>query len=339
MNQFKLFFTFLALFMALMIYLVVFLREKPVSFVAIGDMPYSDQENAMLSSPEGSIYRAIRKIAPPVLVHLGDLKGGGEACTDELLISRRDQMAALNPGRVVYTPGDNDWTDCDYDDLTPRFDELERKDFLLKIFFQEKEGQELYQKVAGIRRQKEAVENAAWKIGGLQFITIHLVGTNNGRSDITMTPDPQKALDDADLRDQNNAAWLKYIFQNADDAKGIVIAFQEDIYRPNPHYPGIDCTPQNRDKCDGLKATRELIEKLAQEYKQPVLALHGSTNAYCLHRPDGEKIPNLWRFNAFGDFKYSDAALVTFDSGVEAPFRVEGLLENREIPEICDYSR
>jgi len=45
------------------------------------------------------------------VLHAGDLKGSGEPCSDELLRRRLEQLQAVRTA-LVYTPGDNDWTDC-----------------------------------------------------------------------------------------------------------------------------------------------------------------------------------------------------------------------------------
>jgi len=114
----------------------------PVTFITLGDMPYNLWENIALTAPYGSIAQAIQASDPPVVVHYGDLKTSGEDCTDSLLAARQAQIANLHPNRIVFTPGDNDWTDCDRDSLENRFDEVERLDFLRTLFY-EGEGLEM----------------------------------------------------------------------------------------------------------------------------------------------------------------------------------------------------
>jgi hypothetical protein len=68
-------------------------------------------------------------------MHLGDMKSGGESCTDELLKEHKAVINQVYPGKIIYTPGDNEWTDCDRDTLTYSFDELERLDFITTLMY------------------------------------------------------------------------------------------------------------------------------------------------------------------------------------------------------------
>lgn len=310
-----------------------------VRFSVIGDMPYLPHEHPMLTAPDGAIVKAVRAYDPPVLIHLGDLKSGDSACTDSLLVARRDQIFDLNPYRAVYTPGDNDWTDCDREEMSPQFDELERLSFIRSIFYQSDEGAKLTRDIPGLTRQSGFVENAMWTINGLVFGTLHIPGTNNGRDEFFPPSDVDKALDEADRRDAFNEAWVDSLFDAAASAPALVITFQADIYYPDLDKSHKECTTQNRQDCDGFKRIRDYMERKAVLYQKPVLLVHGDTNAYCFHKPVGLAI-NLWRLNAPGDFKLSDAAQVAFDpDDTETPFEVQAMLTKTPLPKICDYSR
>ncbi len=309
--------------------------QSRVTFVVIGDMPYSDEENVNLTAPDGAFVKAIQAINPPVLIHYGDFKGGSEDCTDALLEARQAQIFALNPYKVVFTPGDNDWTDCDRDNMTVRFDELERLAFLRKLFF-EGTGLEMTRDIPDLVRQDGLSENAMWRVDSLVMGTLHIVGTNNGREEI-LKSDVNQALDAVDERDALNEVWLQQLFESAKSAAGLVILFQADIYRPENDKPA--CTSENRTDCDGFYQIREAIESMALAYNKPVLVVHGDTNAYCFNQ-QAEQITNLWHLNGPGDYKVIDAAQVTFSPNDVEPFKVSGvLLEPGEPPLVCDYSR
>ena len=93
----------------------------PLRFVAIGDTPYSETESEHLRNVVGP---AIEQANPAFVAHYGDFKSGGEACSEALAIERRRAIYDLLPGRVFYTPGDNEWTDCDRAYLQPPASEL-----------------------------------------------------------------------------------------------------------------------------------------------------------------------------------------------------------------------
>lgn len=308
--------------------------SQTVQFAAIGDMPYTDAEYALLEHPGGALAKAIKALDPPVLIHLGDFKPGRLSCSDELLQDRYRQIAFLHPHKTVYTPGDNEWTDCDRLTLSGRHDELERLDFLRQLFFQQDEHR-LTQAIPGLLRQQDFIENALWRIGPVMFATLHIPGTNNGRREI-LNSNVADALDEADRRDRFNAQWLAQVFSTSGSAQAIVLAFHADIFDFNSAKPA--CTDSNRTGCDGYRIIRDTIKSAAAQSGKPVLLIHGDTQAYCLNQPYYE-IPNLWRLNAPGDYKYSDASRVVFDAAnKEQPFTVTGLLDQKPAPPICDNS-
>ena len=310
------------------------IAEKATRFIVIGDMPYTDTESALLEHPDGAIAKAIKAHNPPVLIHLGDFKRGRLSCTDELYKDNYRQIAHLNPHKTVYTPGDNDWTDCDRFNMSMRFDELNRLNYLRQIFFHQDQYQ-LTKDIPGLIRQEDLIENALWKIGPVVFATLHIPGTNNGRNEI-LRSNIEEALNAADHRDQSNVKWLQQLFATAESAQAVVIAFQADMF--DFDYEISACSTENRTECDGYRMLRDLIKSSATQFKKPVLVIHGDTQAYCLHQPY-PGIPNLWRLNAPGDFKYIDASQVLFDPENKAmPFTVTGLLDQKPAPAVCNDS-
>ncbi len=308
--------------------------EKLTRFVVIGDMPYTDTEYALLEHPDGAIASAIKALNPPVLIHLGDFKRGRLSCTDELYKDSYRQIAHLNPHKTVYTPGDNEWTDCDRFNTSVRYDELERLNYLRLIFFHQDQYQ-LTKNIPGLIRQEGLIENALWKIGPVVFATLHIPGTNNGRKEI-LRSNIEAALSEADYRDQSNEKWLQQLFTAAESAQAVVIAFQADMFDFDHDKPV--CSAENRTECDGYRMLRDLIKSTVTQFKKPVLVIHGDTQAYCLHQPYAG-IPNLWRLNAPGDIKYIDASQILFDPENKImPFTVTGLLDPKPAPAVCDDS-
>jgi len=151
----------------------------PVTIGVIGDMPYTAQQfatfqgflNTMSSDPKFQL-----------TIHLGDIKSGSSACTDAYIKGIRDALNSYS-GALVYTPGDNEWTDCHRNAADPK-NPAERLGFLrAKFFFNP--GTTL-----GIRPRRvltqgsEAdfaafVENQAWVDAKTAFAVINLPGSNN----------------------------------------------------------------------------------------------------------------------------------------------------------------
>lgn len=307
---------------------------KPPAFVVIGDMPYTDAEYASLEQPDGAIAKAIRALDPPLLIHIGDFKKGRLKCSDELFQDHYRQIARLNPHRTVYTPGDNDWTDCDRFTLSGSHDEIERLHYLRHLFFHQDRYQ-LSSQIDHLIRQSDLIENALWTIDRIAFATLHIPGTNNGRKELP-PGNEQVALDEADHRDHSNEKWLQLLFTKAEPAQAVVIAFHADIFEFDFSKPV--CSSDNRTNCDGYRRIRDLLKRHVTLFRKPVLVIHGDTPAYCLHQPYHD-IPNLWRLNAPGDYKYPDASEVTFDANnSDIPFTVTNLLDRKPVPAVCDAS-
>ena len=123
--------TLLIMLICFVLYGNVYAKES-VSFVVMGDMPYTEKDKLTLQS----LSTAIPLLYPQVLIHYGDLMSGGESCTERLLENRKSEIYDLLPGHVIYTPGDNEWADCDRKHLEKSFNELDRLNYL-EAFFME----------------------------------------------------------------------------------------------------------------------------------------------------------------------------------------------------------
>jgi len=80
---------------------------KRFTFAALGCMPYG------LPATGPAFTRVIEEIdrhAPAFTVHCGDIKGGAEPSSLEGLDTMRDYFMRFE-GPLIYTPGDNEWTD------------------------------------------------------------------------------------------------------------------------------------------------------------------------------------------------------------------------------------
>lgn len=303
------------------------LFAKPFSFIALGDTPYSSSEESTL---KGEVIGAIKAFNPPFVAFYGDLKSGGESCTNELLRVRRDMVLGILPERVFYTPGDNEWTDCDRASLSIPFSELERLSYLKELFFAKPLA---LPNSWHYERQPNFVENARWMQEEIMFVTLHMVSTNNGRQDI-LKDDIQQALAMVNARDEANRVWLQSSFAKAlkQNAKALVIITQADVSAADG--AGL-CTAQNPMACDAFMRFRQELRYEAKHFTRrgqkakPVLLVHGDTNPYCMDSTFGGKsAPNLWRLNAWGDFKSpADATVISINTAnKKRPFKAKTLL-------------
>lgn len=311
-------------------------RAESVTFVVLGDMPYNKNEVDRLHD----IRKEIRDSNVPFVAHYGDVKAGRKPCDTATLLERRAMIYGLLAGAVFYTPGDNDWTDCDREEAGG-YNELERLDTLRSIFFGPGLPSDEAWNIA--RQEPRYPENARWELDDLQFVTLHIVGTDNGREEIDESRE-SVALAAVNARDAANLAWLDAGFDRA-TARGaagltvIIHADPDDIAKKSTR--DIACSADLPTDCNPHWAFLDRLRKQARAFEKPVLLVHGSTDEYCLDKDFGRRAldgqveaANLWRFNGPGDRDVIDGALVTFDpSDSDDPFTILGLLSEKAPPD------
>ena len=83
-------------------------RVAPFAFALIGDMPYG----AVRETPFDRLVAEVnRDNSVDFVMHAGDIKAGSERCDDDLIRRRFTQYQTFQRP-FVFTPGDNEWTDC-----------------------------------------------------------------------------------------------------------------------------------------------------------------------------------------------------------------------------------
>lgn len=318
----------LLLLVALSLVATAAAAAENLRFVAIGDLPYYDKDKDL---PEKQRYwqhglftaviaPAIRLAGVHFVIHYGDFQGGSEDCVDDLDDKRRTIMA-LHDGPVFYTPGDNDWTDCDRMHLKNPVSALDRLVALRDVYF--RSPLPLPPSWAYAAQQTYA-ENARWQRDGVLFATLHAVGSNSGREDIRIDA-RANALAEIEARNRANLVWLDALFAEAGRtaARAAVVAIHSDITDVPQHAP---CSDREAEQCDGYRGFREALTAHAAAFGKPVLLLHGSTGAYCWEAAYGG-VANLWRLNAAGDFRVNATVVEVAQAGVAPPFSARLLVQ------------
>jgi len=275
----------------------------PFSFVAIGCMPYARLPGS--EAGYGRVLSEINRHAPVFAIHLGDIMGGEELCTDDLLKRRLMEFDSVATA-MIFTPGDNEWTDVH---RTLKYQPLERLARIRELFFANEfsRGQRPLALVSQRRSPAftKYVENVRWSHGKVLFATVHVVGSNNNRQ-----ANVPGAIEEWTERDQANAAWLRETMTEARaaEAPGVVFFCQANPILDNP-------------------AFALFLETLANEclaYGKPVLLVHADEHRYRLEpgfrpRKDAAPIPNLTRVETFGASDLH-GVLITVDPSSSAVF-------------------
>ena len=312
-----------------------------VQFAAFGDLPYdvtvSDDGRTDTSVYLESIVPMLRdRDDVAFVIHYGDTGRPKSACSDDWLRAQRRLWSEGIRKPVLYTPGDNDWTDCDRKNVPNRVSEVERLEAVRRIMFSTPPPVDASWRAA---RQDHQPENATWWVDSVRFVSVHVVGTSNGRAQILIDC-CERTLALVDQRDAANRVWLERAFASATDGDthALVIVTHVDPFGPDD----LESTPYER--CIAKPAYAALCEQIARgaaNLGKPVLLVHGDSNAYCLDQPFPDwSGGQIWRLNGPGDFKYIDAALVrTAPDSATPAFTAFGLLSGEPVPSECDYRR
>ena len=264
------------------------------TFVAFGDMPYRPEDEVKVDRLIG----AINRLKPAFTIHVGDIKSGFTPCDDDAFKRALDQINKLEQP-VVYSIGDNEWTDCRRHSSS-KADPRERLVRLRELAFP-KPGESLGRMPMQVESQSKLmpkyakfVENQRFTRNSVVFIIPHVVGSNNGF-------DPKDPPAAAEFRERNaaNVAWIEDGFRLAMEtkAKAVVIAFQANPYEMSG---GREAMPS----ASGFVDTVQAIVGGARAFGRPVLVVHGDNHVLELESfkdVNMQAVPNTLRLQLFGD--------------------------------------
>jgi len=149
------------------------------TIAVIGDIPYGTTKLAQFPA---NIAQINADPDASLVAHVGDIKNGSSLCTDDYFTTIRSDFDQFQKP-LVYTPGDNEWTDCHQANNggylpTARLAKL-RADFFPVP------GQTLglhprWVLTQSLEPQNHAyVENTMWAQSGVVFAALNLPGSNN----------------------------------------------------------------------------------------------------------------------------------------------------------------
>ena len=261
-------------------------HNRAQTLAIIGDIPYGD---ALIAEFPADIRQINADPDVSRVIHLGDIKNGSSRCDDSYLQARlADFQTFADP--LVYTPGDNEWTDC-HRANNGGYLPTERLAKVRELFFAHP-GQTLGQQRAEVRPQSRRYpENVLWRAGGVQFGVVHVVGSNDDqfawygdRRDAAgaLVPEtPQEtALRAREYLPREAAAleWIDEIFDDAEKpgAPAVVLGMQADMW---------DGAAADQTAFIPIEA---VIADRAARFGKPVLLLQGDSHLLKVDRPAGQ---------------------------------------------------
>ncbi|MBJ7353368.1 MAG: metallophosphoesterase [Thermoleophilaceae bacterium] len=254
-------------------------HDNSFTTAVIGDTPYGAAQNANFPNDIAAI-NADPNVG--MVIHLGDIKNGSSQCTDTYFQSIRSSFDTF-ADPLVYTPGDNEWTDC-HRASNGNYNPLERLQKLRQVFF-DRPGVTLGQNRTFVRSQqwRGFPENVRWRRNDIQFGVINLPGSNDDLvpwtgawgDGLTVGPVQQG---EHDSRLAANLDWIDGVFSRAarHRTRAVVIGLQADMFDP-------EAAAANQ-----VSAYAPIIHKIATRaaaYRKPVLLLNGDSHIFEADHP------------------------------------------------------
>jgi hypothetical protein len=252
-------------------------NDGSYTFAVIGDIPYGAAQIAAFPKVVQQI-NADPKVQ--LVDHVGDIKNGSSVCSDEYFAQVKAQFDKFSDP-LVYTVGDNEWTDCHRTNNGP-YNPLERLSKIRSVFFP-KPGYTLGVNPAKVTTQaaQGIPEDVRYTRADVAFAALHIVGSNNSLAPWTgkTAPTPEQT---AEVLGRTAAVIqsIRETFAQARDEhnKSVVLLTQADMFDPtvtNPAYAD-------------YYAFQPIVDAIAQEsasFHGPVYLFNGDSHVYNSDQP------------------------------------------------------
>ena len=296
---------------------------QPVTLAVFGDWPYNDN---LLQNAPLLINSVNSDSAVSMVVHLGDIHSGSMACTGAGYLP---PLPSSNPGwnqevfyrfqqfnkPLVYTPGDNEWTDCHKSKEHSSGAPMQELASIRSLFFSQP-GKTLGRQASVLSQAQyydhhypadaQYVENMMWMEHHVVFVTVNVPGSNNDTKPWTGDfADPTTQDQEVAERTAANTHWLQAAFRlaKATHARAVVIGMQADMWDPEA---------QASDALYNYTPFVQSIADLTTDFARPVLLLNGDSHVYEADHPladpnsaqglihHTQAVPNLTRITVQG---------------------------------------
>ncbi|MDQ6751084.1 MAG: hypothetical protein M3Z33_10070 [Actinomycetota bacterium] len=277
-----------------------------------GDLPYSDTQK---TTGVPNLIADMNRQGLEFTAHDGDLKSGSSPCTDDVYTTGLGYLNSLN-APAAFTPGDNDWTDCDLPSAGA-YSSRERLEHERRLFFSQPYSlgrHPMRQEVQraplclGVAASVPCVENRRWSVGRVTYATLDVQGSCNNLCDVA--PDPAEY----EARNRANIAWVQDTFDRARRRGSVAVML---ISQADPGWDGSDATrAPTRDpktlveddaaaKTDGYHDFLSALRDQVIAFRGPVAYVHGDSHYSRIDKPfqdsQGRRLENFTRVETFGD--------------------------------------
>jgi hypothetical protein len=220
-----------------------------LTLAVYGDSPYgtSNSDTAEFDATPPFIDAINHDPKVDLVAHVGDIHSGSQRCTEPYDRSVFDLWTQYKDP-LVYTPGDNEWSDCQKTKElggSPSLsyangDPIANLTLVRSIFFPNpgytlggRKKQVISQAQVGSGTDASYVENVMWEQSKTVFVTVDIPGGSNDDADNWFgQPRTQAQTDEIAQREQANLHWIDAAFTQAEDdgAEAVVIFEQADMW-------------------------------------------------------------------------------------------------------------
>ena len=297
-----------------------------------GDLPYSAEQAAVLPN----LIADMNSQNLAFTAHDGDLRQGSGApnCADNSIYTRAATYFGSLHAPAIFTPGDNDWTDCDRKSLGAdgrnSLQELtnERAFFFATAhtlgqtqFLQEVQATPLCKGFGSANANTDVtktqtatytdvpcVENRRWIVGTVMYATLNIQGSCNNLCDDYPDATEYAARNAADIQ------WMKDTFATAIAQNCVAVmfitqadpGFAQDSSQGGPLRNPMTLAETDVPAIqDGFQAFLLALRAQVIAFNKPVAYVHGDSHYFRIDKPlldaTGKRVTNFTRVETFGD--------------------------------------
>ena len=254
-------------------------HDETYTMAIIGDVPYG---SALIDHFPDFIGQINADPDVRMVTHLGDIKSGSTVCSDDYFnLVFKDFALFRDP--LVYTPGDNEWTDC-HRANNGAYNPLERLAKIRSIFFADP-GKTLGQQQVAVKSQAGAgyPENVAYSRNGISFAALNIPGSNNSMlpwSGLGYTAPTPEQVQEVTVRTAADIALIHRTFAQAkaDGNRAVVLQTQADMFDPTVGTP-------NWSDYSAFKPIVQAIVDESAGFDRPVYLFNGDSHVYNVDAP------------------------------------------------------
>jgi hypothetical protein len=270
-----------------------------------GDVPYSPLQDTV-GVPNLIADMNAQRLA--FTVNDGDLKAGSSRC-DNAVYARALEFFDSLEAPAMFTPGDNDWTDCDRPSAGA-YSSRERLDYERQLFFSTPLSMgrsKLRQSVQatplclGVSGPVPCVENRRWMFERVVYATLNIQGSCNNLCDTAPDPDEYAARNQADI------VWMREAFAVAKQRQGaaVMLIAQADSGWDETGARNPRTLAQTDGLPDGFQTFLLALREEVVTFRRPVVYVHGDSHYFRVDKPFqdalGRRLENFTRLETFGD--------------------------------------